>query len=371
VSISGAPPALVPVLSEIARVAGETLDLPEVFHRIATAAGRVLTFEAMTVTLTDEGDGLTLYSIGGADITDEARRAYPRLVPRSDYSPGLWETLIRGGVIGDVAAACDATFPRDQKLRDSGIRGMLRAPLYAGTRTIGYLSLLSLRPRAFHGEDLALLTPIADVVAMAVAHARLAADEKARRRKYESLQALAPALSKALDVRDVFDRISEIARPVIPHDRMALGLLTEDRAAVRVYAVSGGDFPEMKVPIRLTPADLAREDWTAEIVRDVLVEMDPASDKCRHLCADGARSILRVPIFFEGHRQFAGGLLFISRTPNTYGESDIPFARQVADQVALALSHQRLAEEARRAADARAEAETLEKRVAVLSVELA
>ena len=31
------PPALVPVLSEIARVAGETLDLPEVFQRIAAA----------------------------------------------------------------------------------------------------------------------------------------------------------------------------------------------------------------------------------------------------------------------------------------------------------------------------------------------
>jgi len=57
------------------------------------------------------------------------------------------------------------------------------------------------------------------------------------------VQALAPALAKALDVRDVFDRISEIARPVIPHDLLALGLLTEDRTAVRVYAVSGGSFP--------------------------------------------------------------------------------------------------------------------------------
>ena len=172
-------------------------------------------------------------------------------------------------------------------------------------------------------------------------------------------------------MRDVFELISEIVRPVVPHDRMALGLLTEDRAAIRVYAVSGTGIPEIEEPIRLTPADRAREDWSTEIVRDVLVDLDPASDRCRHLSADGARSILRVPIFFEGHWQFAGGLLFISRTPNTYSEDDIPFARQVADQVALALSHQRLAEEARRAADARAEAETLEKRVAVLSEELA
>jgi len=362
---------LVPVLSEIARVAGETLDLPEVFHRIATAAGRVLTFDAMTVTLTDEGDGFALYSIGGAEVTDETRRTYARMVPRSEYSTGLWENLTKAGVIDDVAAACDATFPRDRKLRDSGVRAMLRAPLHAGARTIGYLSLLSLKPRTFRTDDLALLTPIADVVAMAVAHARLAADEKARRRKYESLQALAPALAKALDVRDVFERISEIVRPVVPHDRMALGLLTEDRAAIRVYAVSGGDFPEMKEPIRLTPAEQTRENWTTEIIRDVSAEVDKDSDRCRHLSADGVRSLLRVPIFFEGHWQFAGGLLFLSRTANTYSEDDVPFAQHVADQVALALSHQRLAEEARRAAEARAEAERLEMRVAALSEELA
>jgi transcriptional regulator with PAS, ATPase and Fis domain len=45
-------------------------------------------------------------------------------------------------------------------------------------------------------------------------------------------------------------------------------------------------------------------------------------------------------------------------------------ARRVADQVALALSHQRLAEEARRAAEARAQAERLEERVARLTEEL-
>jgi len=372
VSTSVAPPALVPVLSEIARVAGETLDLPEDFHRIATAAGRVLKFDAMTVTLTDAGDGFALYSIGGAEVTDETRRAYARMVPRSEYSTGLWETLTKAGVIDDVAAACDTNFPRDRDLRDSGVRAMLRAPLHAGPRTIGYLSLLSLGARAFRDEDLALLSPIADVVAMAVAHARLAAEEKNRRRRHEALQALSPVLARALDVREVFDAISEIVRPVIPHDRMALGLLNEARDAVRVYAVSGTGFPEIREAIRLSPAECARgDDWSTEIVRDVAHDVDPGSDRGRHLSADGIRSLLRVPIFFEGQWQFAGGLLFFSRAPGTYDEGDLPLAQHVADQIALALSHERLAGEARRVAEARAEAEKLEERVAALSEELA
>ncbi len=370
-----APPALsalVPVLSEIARVAGETLDLPEVFHRIATAAGRVLKFDAMTVTLTDEIDGFVLYSIGGAEVTDETRRSYARVVPRAEYSPVLWETLTGQGVINDVVASCDRAYPRDRELADSGVRAMLRAPLRTGARTMGYLSLLGLRPQAFHAPDLDLLAPIADVVAMAVAHARLAAGEQDRRRRYEALQALSPVLARALDVREVFDAISEIVRPVVPHDRMAIGLLNEDRSAVNVYAVSGAGFPEVREPIRLSPDERARaNDWTTEIVRDVEKEIPAHSDKCRHLSADGVRSLLRVPIFFEGQWQFAGGLLFLSRTPGTYSESDVPLAQHVADQVALALSHERLAGEARRAAEAMNEAKKLEQRVASLTEELA
>ncbi len=365
-------PNLVPVLSEIARVAGETLDLPEVFHRIAMAAGRVLTFDAMTVTLTDEGDGFTLYSIGGAEVTDETRRTYARMVPRAEYSPGLWAVLSRAGVIDDVVTACDPAHPRDRELGETGIHAMLRAPLHGRSGTIGYLSLLSLKAGAFRAEDLVLLTPIADVVAMAVAHARLASEEKERRRRHEALQALSPVLARALDVREVFGAISEIVRPVIAHDRMALGLLNETRDAIRVYAVSGTGFPEIKEPIRLSSAECERgNEWSTEIVRDVGAEIDPASDRCRHLTADGIRSLMRVPIFFEGQWQFAGGLLFLSRAPGTYGEDDVPLAQHVADQIALALSHERLAGEARRAADAESEAKKLEQRVATLTEELA
>jgi len=361
--------ALVPVLSEIARVASETLDLDVVFQRISAAAARVLAFDAMTVTYNREDEGFSLYTIAGPTLNDEERRAYARQIPRKDYSPALWGLLTRAGRTDDLFSVLDPSFQRDRSLKDAKIRSMLRVPL-AGSSRGGYLSLLSLKPGAYTAEHEELFRPIADLVAMAFEHERLAADEKARRRKYEELQALAPALAKALDVRDVFDRISEIARPVIPHDLLALGLLTEDRTAVRVYAVSGGSFPEIREPIRLTPGELAREQWSTEIVRDVLAEVDAASDKCRHLSSEGVRSMLRVPIFFEGKWQFGGGLLFLSRARDTYDEDDVPFAQHVADQVALALSHQRLAEEARRAVEARAEAEKLERRVAVLSEEL-
>jgi transcriptional regulator with PAS, ATPase and Fis domain len=61
---------------------------------------------------------------------------------------------------------------------------------------------------------------------------------------------------------------------------------------------------------------------------------------------------------------------FFSLQPDCYEPADVLAARRIADHVALALSHQRLAEEARQAAETRAAARALEARVASLTREL-
>ena len=68
--------------------------------------------------------------------------------------------------------------------------------------------------------------------------------------------------------------------------------------------------------------------------------------------------------------KIVGALSFHSTAAGRYGEEDVELAGRVADQVALAFSHQRLAEEAKRAEEARREAARLEARVLALSDEL-
>ena len=68
--------------------------------------------------------------------------------------------------------------------------------------------------------------------------------------------------------------------------------------------------------------------------------------------------------------KIVGALSFHSTATGRYGEEDVELAGRVADQVALAFSHQRLAEEAKRAEEARREAARLEARVQALSDEL-
>jgi GAF domain-containing protein len=70
------------------------------------------------------------------------------------------------------------------------------------------------------------------------------------------------------------------------------------------------------------------------------------------------RSALRVAIPL-GSSVF-GSLFFLAREPGRFSEDDVDFARRVADHLALALSHQHLAEAERRDAAARETAARLE-----------
>ena len=181
---------------------------------------------------------------------------------------------------------------------------------------------------------------------------------------------LSRAAAGTLDVRTIFERVSEILRPALPHDRLALGLLTPDRTAIRILALSGSPFAEFPEAIALSAEELSRRDWPFEIVGDVAKELDPASPRARLMTVAGVRALLRVPIFFEGTWQTAGGLVFLSETAHRYREEDVPAARFFADQIALLLAHQRLAEEERLLAAAREESSRLKARVARLTEEL-
>jgi transcriptional regulator with GAF, ATPase, and Fis domain len=75
-----------------------------------------------------------------------------------------------------------------------------------------------------------------------------------------------------------------------------------------------------------------------------------------------------VPVLLSG--EVNGGLSFFHRDPARYDRADAEVAGRLADRIALVLSHRRLAEEARVAAESRERAEQLEARVEILAREL-
>jgi transcriptional regulator with GAF, ATPase, and Fis domain len=179
-------------------------------------------------------------------------------------------------------------------------------------------------------------------------------EQVAQLRRLELAAGVLPTLLEVLDVRDVFDRMSAVAKQALPHDLLLVVLFSDDLSTFSVYARSdrGTDHgPTLPTPY---PAATIRA-YTFAIFTDHL-----AHPFERHAPATklGARSSLRVPIRI-GDRVI-GSLGFASFEPDAYGTGDVAVARRLADHVAVGLSHHELAEEGRRAAALRERAANLD-----------
>src|SRR6266480_616468 len=195
------------------------------------------------------------------------------------------------------------------------------------------------------------------------------------------------ALAQSLDVQEVFARISALARQTVPHDCLLFGLVTEDGECYRVVAVSE-DQPRVALlgkSFRPPSPQLAQEDFaifrhlrmlpgkTAGLEGQVRTASSGADEAFQWhpgppWVALGYPSWLRLTVRLRG--DLLGFLNFLSRAPDSYTEADVPAARRIADLVALAFAHERLAEEERRRAEAQERAVHLETRVARLTAEL-
>src|SRR5437588_222335 len=203
----------------------------------------------------------------------------------------------------------------------------------------------------------------------------------------ETFGLLLNALAQSLDVQEVFARISALTRQTVEHNCLLFGLVTADGERYRVVAVSEDEPRAALLGNSFTPPSpgLAQEDFaifrhlrmlpgkTAGLEGTVRTASSGADEPFQWhpgppWVAMGYPSWLRLTVRLRG--DVLGFLNFLSRAPDSYTEADVPAARRIADLVALAFAHERLAEEARRRAEAQERAIQLEGRVARLTAEL-
>jgi transcriptional regulator with GAF, ATPase, and Fis domain len=177
----------------------------------------------------------------------------------------------------------------------------------------------------------------------------------------EILNRLLNTLTDVLDIREVFDQVSSVVQSVLPHDLMGVLEVSEQGDRIRLHVRNAK-------PISYAAAvdpQLMPQAWNASIVEDF--PSHPLAKGTPPLEA-GMVTLLSAPIRFGGRLQ--AFVNFFSRTPGQFTRDDLPIAERIASYIALAMSHHRLAEEARLAAEARARAERLESRVQQLTDEL-
>jgi transcriptional regulator with GAF, ATPase, and Fis domain len=379
--------ALQTALSSVARAIADSLELKEVWDRVADACRAIVPFDGMGVSRL-EGERVRIVAVTGTPAADQLVET---VFARADYSPRLWPAADDYVlIIDDAPKEVDPAYAVDRHVLARGHRSLMRVPLGRGQGRVGSLILTAHEPRRFteeHGRALAL---VAELVALALAHEKLASRWRERRKRREALERLIPTLTDTLDVRAAFEQIAQITESIVPHDFMGITLLNADRRSERAYAKYGLDGDIQQMPDFPVPRELQHVvEWDYMLARDItvlggnrvrmhVVNLEPLPPSVLDVEMDdfwirvysemGIRSLMRANVRRNGAA--IGGLLFASRNPAQFDDDHAEFAMRVADHVALALAHHDLADEARRTAAAQDRASRLEERVHVLAQEL-
>ena len=324
------------------------LDVREIFDRLSVIARRALHHDLLLLRVFSEDlTTLTTYatSAGGSTVGVPMPQRYPVALTRS------WQF----DIVNDLSL-----HPIEQDQRPTvgmGARSALRIPIWFGDRVIGGLGFLSFEPARYETADVAIGRRLADYVAVGLSHHKLAEEGRQaaalreRAANLEMLDGLLKTLTGVLDIREVFDRVSDIAQKVLPHDALSIAEML-DGERVRIHASHGlGDLP-YPFDLRIPDPRMVSEYWDYRLIEDLhgLPEYAQTAG-----VRAGMRCALYVSIRFEG--KLFGGLNFYSKCPGHYVHDDVLVARRITDHVALALSHRRLAEQARHHEELRVKAE--------------
>jgi transcriptional regulator with GAF, ATPase, and Fis domain len=184
------------------------------------------------------------------------------------------------------------------------------------------------------------------LTALALLAARLSSlerDAAAFEQRTAQLDALLATLANARDIRDVFEQVSAIGKTVLPHDAMTIVVAAENPGMVRIFAATGAmsHLPlQAETPLPTPQLIAATSDHT--LVPDF--QADPRYHSVPAARA-GMRSLLSMLNRVSG--RLHSGVNFLSTTPNRFTPADVPIARRLADYIGLAVSQQRVADEAR------------------------
>ena len=275
-------------------------------------------------------------------------------------------------VIPDVEG--ETRFPEAMAyFRSQDVRSTCSLPLTTSRRRIGMLVAGDSEPHVFDTKDVTFLSLVANQVALAIDDAlnygalqESLSVERERQRNLEASDELLRALSTVLDIRRVFPQVSQIASTVLPHHLLTFAFL--NGREVFVQATSHEWAP---LPTRLQVEHLIPDAGGSAIVGD-FEEPDACPpvvprDFWDRVRSAGYRSSLAVHVPARGQML---SLAFWSKRPHAFDERQLGMARRIADHVALAVSHEQLADLAREAAEAKLRADRLEARVKSLSDEL-
>jgi transcriptional regulator with GAF, ATPase, and Fis domain len=160
------------VVPEVARVLGTSLNVAEIFDRLAAAVRPVLDFDIMATSFVESG------SIEPWLHVADGRPPPGRGDRFEDFS--FAARLLSGEpvLMRECESELDVTYPADRRVLADGIRSFVAVPLIFGDKVGALLGFAKRQPDCFDSSDLEIVEEIAQHVVVAIHHQRLAEEQR-------------------------------------------------------------------------------------------------------------------------------------------------------------------------------------------------
>ena len=326
-------------LFETAHRATESLNLSDILPQLVRAAAELVGADASSIRLLDRS-GTLLEALAHHNLSDAFAGRGPVRV-----GEGLTGRVFRDGqpVLVEDIEQDHRVLHREQLLAE-GTRSAAIVPLRSHGRIIGVLTVYGRTSRSHSARDLDLLSQFADLAAVAIENARLYEDAQARLARMRWLTELSNLVNSSLDLRQIFEAVTEAALDLVKGDLARLWVADETAGVLRRVALKARNDDAVGVP---STAELPLHEglvgWVMEH-RETryspnLLE-DPLQIKKDWVRAAGYVSQIAMPLVAADRA--LGALVVLTKTPRQFTQEEEELLELFADKAATAIENARL-----------------------------
>jgi PAS domain S-box-containing protein len=326
------------IIAELGQLALATTDLSLLMNETVTSMKQTLAVEYVKVLELLPGGDVSLLRAGAG--WQEGLVGKAMVGVGTDSQAGYTLLSSTPVIVEDLRS--ETRFSGPPLLHDHDVVSGVSVIIAGQEQPFGILSAHTTQQRPFTDDDVHFLQAAANVLAEAIESTRLFEAERAARRQAETLQAATQALSRTLDLPQVFDLILSELQQVVPYDSASVQQLKGDQLEI----IGGHGFPNLEELLGVSFDLTAGDNPNREVIRtrDIFIVDDaPAiySDfsVTPHAQA-GIRSWLGVPLLFGN--QLIGMLALDKQEVGFYTKGHAHLALGFAAQAAIAIENARL-----------------------------
>ncbi len=327
----------VELLAQASRTLNASLEFGELLGSLLKIVKAAMRAEAVLVSVMDEtGTRLVFERATGADDKDARGTA---LTKGAGVMGMVWDKR-QPLVLNDPRARGEIVFTLEKKI-GLKVQALVAIPLMRRGTVRGVLEVVNRKhEEPFTDDDVNLLVPLAEHVAVAVANARLRAEANRRRLEYSLLAEVSADVGKSLTRDEALDRILKNLKKVVDFDAAAIFLVdrkTDSIASVLHTGYPRGATERIHVKMDEGLIGVVAKTKTSIIVPDVRNHPNYHNLRAR------TRSELVAPMNLRGN---VLGLFNIeSDRLDAFSENDLRLLESFASEAAVAVERAQLYEE--------------------------